>query len=609
MMKKIISLYLLFILNFLIYPQSEKEYQIDEIVITSGRISIPSSDLNRNLFVITNKDLRKLPATNIIDILKFISSVDLRSRGVEGVQSDISIRGGNFEQTLIMIDGVKISDPQTGHHNLNLPLSIDNIDRIEILKGEGSRSFGANAFSGAINFITKKEKSSTLSISILGGQNNLFETAVSGSLPIFFSTNNFSLSKKKSDGYRHNTNFDITNFTFNQTLSFNKAVLNLFTGYIDKKFGANSFYSDRFPDQWEHTKTKMAHLTSEVDLSGIIISPKIYWRENDDDYRLDNNRPEWYRNIHKTNSYGFEIQSTFKSMIGKISFGAEVAWDEIISSNLGNHKRSKRGLFLENIFEPLEKISISIGGFAYNYTNIGWQIWPGINAGYQLSNEVRIFSSYGKAFRIPTFTELFYTSPANMGNPLLIHEQTNNFEIGARYKNNYIQANFALFIKNGNNIIDWVRRSYDEPWRVENVTEIQTRGIELSFSLDSSYIFDYAPIRNINFGYTYLNSNRKAGIYESRYLLDHLKHHFVLSISNKLPFSVNQNWILRFEEREHFNSNFIINTQFTKKINHFDIYILLSNIFNSSNFDLSGIPLPGRLISAGVKFHLSDKSN
>ena len=608
-MKTILSLLFILILNSLSFPQSEKEYIIDEIVVTSGRTSLSTSELNRNIIVISEKELRELPANNLFDILKFITSVDLRTRGVDGVQSDVSIRGGNFEQTLIMIDGVKISDPQTAHHNLNIPLSVDNIERIEILKGEGSRSFGANAFSGAINFITKKNKYNSLSLSVLGGQNNLFETAVSGSVPILFTANNFALSKKKSDGYRHNTNFDIINFSFYQSISFPNAVVNIFAGYIDKKFGANSFYSDRFPDQWEHTKTKLAHITSDVDISGITISPKIYWRRNDDDYRLDNNRPDWYRNIHQTDSYGFEIQSTIKSIIGKTSIGAEIAKDEITSTNLGNHNRSKKGLFIENYSEPTNKLSISIGGFAYNYSNIGWRLWPGIDAGFQLTDEVRIFSSFGRAFRIPTFTELFYTSPANMGNPLLTHEQTNNFEIGARYNDNYIRSNFTAFIKNGKNIIDWVRSSYTEPWRVENVTEIQTKGLEFSLSVDPRQFFNIHQIKNINFSYTHLNSNRKAGNFESRYLLDHLKNHFVISVSNELPFSINQNWIARFEEREHFSTNFIINTQFSKNINNFNFFLLISNLFNTSNFDFTGIPLPGRLVSAGIKYNLTEKFN
>jgi iron complex outermembrane receptor protein len=608
-MKTILSLLFILILNSLSFPQSEKEYIIDEIVVTSGRTSLSTSELNRNIIVISEKELRELPANNLFDILKFITSVDLRTRGVDGVQSDVSIRGGNFEQTLIMIDGVKISDPQTAHHNLNIPLSVDNIERIEILKGEGSRSFGANAFSGAINFITKKNKYNSLSLSVLGGQNNLFETAVSGSVPILFTANNFALSKKKSDGYRHNTNFDIINFSFYQSISFPNAVVNIFAGYIDKKFGANSFYSDRFPDQWEHTKTKLAHITSDVDISGITISPKIYWRRNDDDYRLDNNRPDWYRNIHQTDSYGFEIQSTIKSIIGKTSIGAEIAKDEINSTNLGNHNRNKKGLFIENYFEPINKLSISIGGFAYNYSNIGWRLWPGIDAGFQLTDEVRIFSSFGNAFRIPTFTELFYTSPANMGNPLLIHEQTNNFEIGARYNDNYIRSIFTVFVKNGENIIDWVRSSYTEPWRVENVTEIQTKGLEFSLSVDPRQFFNIHQIKNINFSYTHLNSNRKAGNFESRYLLDHLKNHFVISVSNELPFSINQNWIARFEEREHFSTNFIINTQFSKNINNFNFFLLISNLFNTSNFDFTGIPLPGRLVSAGIKYNLTEKFN
>ncbi|MEW6701979.1 MAG: TonB-dependent receptor plug domain-containing protein, partial [Bacteroidota bacterium] len=240
---KFFSIIILLLLLTELAAQQTKEYKIDEVVVTASRIPMNYSKLLRTVSVINSFDIKKLPVNNIQDLLQHVGAVDLRARGVEGVQADAGIRGGTFEQTLILIDGVKIIDPQTGHNNLNLPISLDNVERIEVLKGEGSRMFGANAFSGAVNIITKKSKAPLLSFSALGGQNALFETNLFGTYPIGFTGNNFYFSKKKSDGYRYNTGFEITNFSAGQNIFLEEGIINFLFGYTDKKFGAYNFYS------------------------------------------------------------------------------------------------------------------------------------------------------------------------------------------------------------------------------------------------------------------------------------------------------------------------------------------------------------------------------
>lgn len=585
--------------------QQTKEYKIDEVVVTASRIPISSSKLLRTVSVINSLDIKKLPVNNIQDLLQHAGAVDLRARGVEGVQADAGIRGGTFEQTLILIDGVKIIDPQTGHHNLNLPISLDNIERIEVLKGEGSRIFGANAFSGAVNIITKKSKDPLLSLSTLGGQNALFETSFYGAYPIGITGNNFFFSKKKSDGYRYNTGFEIINFSAGQNIFLEEGIVNFLFGYTDKKFGANSFYSDRFPNQWERTTTKIFNASAEFGRNNFSFSPKIFWRRNNDDYKLDNTRPDWYRNIHKTNTYGAEIQSSFKSNLGAASIGAEINQENISSTNLGNRTRTKGGFFGELLIEPAENLTSSIGFFAYNYSNIGWKLWPGFDIGYQFSQTVRVFASYGKAFRIPTFTELYYTSPANMGNPNLEYEETTNFELGLALSKSFLQTNASVFIKDGKNLIDWVRLSKQEPWKVENVTEVKTIGTELTFTFYPQTLNSALPFKKIEVGYTYLSVGRKTGAYESKYLLDNLRNQLLIHITHNLPFNAEQNWSFRFKERENYESYFIIDVQIAYRIENFDLFLRAANLFNKSYTDISGIPQPGRWVSAGLKYLIS----
>ncbi len=604
-MSKSVYLFLLFCLSILPIYAQEKEYKLNEIVVTAERIPVLFSDLARTVTVLDSTDIQSLPADNIQDLLKYVNALDLKTRGTEGVQADAGIRGGTFEETLIMIDGVKISDPQTGHHNLNLPLIPDNIERIEILKGQGSRVFGPNAFGGAVNIITRKEKGSSLQLSLLAGEHNLYNLAFTSSYPVGIFGNNFSFSKKKSDGYRHNTNFDITTFSLSQNVSLTEHTVNIFFGYIDKKFGANNYYSDLFPNQWEHTTTKMLNVAAGFGKDKFIVSPKIFWRRNDDNYILDYSRPDFYHNIHKTYSYGGELQSSIKTNFGTTTLGGEINKEEINSRNLGSHSRLKSGIFGEQFFEPIDFLSVSLGFFAYNYSNTGWKFWPGFDAAYKISKDTKIFVSYGKAFRIPTYTDLYYVGPANLGNPNLTYETTTNYETGFNISRTFFESNISIFYKDGKNIIDWARASASEPWRVENVTNVKTIGSEFSLTLFPQELLYLLPFTKLKINYTYLSVERSTGVYESKYLLDNLRHQLILNVDNKLPFGLKQNWSFILRSRVNFESQFTVDTQISTHLKDFALFLRATNLFNKLHKDFPRVVLPGRWITAGIKYSLT----
>ena len=577
-------------------------HEMNEVVVSAARVPLTFSDLARTVIVLDQSTISAMSTDNIQDLLKYVGGVDLKLRGVEGVQGDISIRGGTSEQTLILIDGIKLSDPQTSHHNLNLPVTLENIERIEILKGHGSRIYGPNAFSGAVNIITKKERLPSLGISMLGGEHNLFETNFSASYPVGITNNTVSVSKKKSDGYTFNTAFDITNFFLQQSTELGGNNINVMFGYDDKKFGANSFYSNLFPNQWEHTTTKLLAGTADLQAGILILSPKVYWRRNDDDFFLDHNRPDWNRNIHQTNSYGGEIQSSVKSSIGTTTFGGEFAEDEIASTNIGDHTRTKGGFFAEQVIEPLKNFSSSFGIFAYNYSGIGWKFWPSIDAAYHLSDQAKIYGSIGRAFRMPTFTDLYYVSPANIGNPNLIYEETTNYELGFSFLESFIDAGMSVFLNDGHNLIDWVRNTDSAPWTVQNVANVKTYGVELNTTVDLRKLLENPILRTVGVSYTYLTANRQTGNYQSKYLLDHLNHQLIVNLTNTLPLGILQSWSFRYEDRQNYQSHFLLDTQLTKHFSDFELLFRANNLFNKTYSDFPGVLLPGRWLSVGLKY-------
>ena len=326
----------------------EPAYELEEMVVTAGRIPTTFSNITRSVVVIGRDDIRTAPVHSVQDLLQYALGVDVRQRGPLGVQADVAVRGGTFEQTLILVDGTKVSDPQTGHHNLDLPLALEDIERVEILKGQGSRLYGPNAFGGVINIITRKREHKAARLEALAGDYGLREGTVSLSHPLGTSSHHLSLSKRTSGGYRAATDFDISTVSYGFSIPIGPGMSDLSFGYMAKEFGANSFYSDKYPNEWENTNTTFLSAGFYLEEDRFSFSSKFHWRRHGDDFLLDRERPAWYRNRHTTDLSGVDLLFLFPSRLGTTAFGGEAGKEGIESSNLGNHSRTKEGFFVES---------------------------------------------------------------------------------------------------------------------------------------------------------------------------------------------------------------------------------------------------------------------
>jgi len=584
--------------------QNELIYNLDSVVVSANRVPMTFSDIGRNVNVITEHQAARLPVLNFQDLLGDISGIDVKKRGPEGVQADISIRGGNFEQSLILIDGIPLSDPQTGHHNMNLPISFNQIERVEILKGQGTEVYGANAFSGAINFITKKNGKNNLNVELEGGENNFYKLGVSTFLNLGNSFNSISFSKIKSDGYRFNTGFDNYKFSMNNSFKFSDVILNTIYGYVDKDFGANSFYTIQFPNQAEKTKTHFASVYADINISRFNILPKISWRRNSDEFVLDKDNPNFYKNNHLTNVYNGTLQTSTNIFGGTTSVGFEYSHDKINSNNLGVHERSKKGIFAEQTSNLFGKFHLSFGGYVYNYSNFGWKFWPAFDAAFSISKNSKIYINFGKAFRIPTYTELYYSDPVTVGNKNLQPEESTNYEIGYKLDAKNFEINSSIFRKEGKNLIDWSYNENDKIWKANNITKINTTGFDLAISLYLSNNYYNGIIDQLMIDYTYLNSDKIQTKTQSRYVLDFLRHDLSFTLINELPFKINLSWVFKYEDRITLKDHFIINSKIQRDFKKFKLYLNISNLLNKSYEEIPSVPLPGRWIIGGIKFNV-----
>jgi vitamin B12 transporter len=600
--------------------------ELDEVVISADRIGLQTDESMRVVQVITREEIASLPVQHIAELIETISNADVRQRGPNGVQADIGIRGGSFNQTLILLNGVKINDPQTGHHNLNLPVELRDITRVEILEGPGARLYGGNAYSGAINFVTEPGKKSEAVFTAVAGENKYFDSGVSLRLPKNKSAHFFSVSKSYCDGYIDNTDFSKKNIFYHG--KFNK--LSLQTGYNASKFGATTFYSAKYPEQYEETSTYFASLKYKGGRK-IIYSPVVYWRGHQDYYTLFRKTPEYYRNDHFTNVLGAEINARVFSAIGRTAFGAEIRYESILSTALGEeygdsirvfgakdryyNKKAERlnaSVFVDHLYKG-SNYSISGGGLLFFFENY-FGFFPGLEAYIPVIKPFGIFAGVNKAFRLPTFTELYYPGLTNVGNPILKPEECITYEIGVKTQKENFQIKTAAFYRQGHNTIDWVREPENHLWESSNITELNTFGAEIIGSIKIYRLLnEFSRIRDLSFTYCYIDANSSSGQFISKYAMDYLRHKLSFSTVISLPLQlytsisvIYSNRMGSYTDKDLNEIDYLpatlVDYKITRDINNLRLFIEVANLLNIKHTDIGAIPLPGRWVKIGLVY-------
>ena len=578
-----------------------KRDSLKEITITSNRITLPFSKTSRTITLITADDILKSSATNVADLLQNVSGVDIRRRGTDGMQSDLYIRGGNFDQTLLLIDGVKMDDVQTGHHTMNAILSLENIERIEIIKGPASRIYGQNAFTGAINIITKNVKDNSLDVALnYGSYNNKKGTA---SFTQKFENGGIlaSIGYQNSDGYRFNTDFENVTAFFKTDLK----NYNLTTSFTDRKFGANGFYaSPDYKDQYEETQTSLVALGSTYAFDNVTIKPRLYWRRNQDMYVFLREDPSYYRNLHISNKIGAETNVVFNSSLGKTGVGVDMYRVFLVSNNLGNHNRTAITGFLEHRFELLnENLDITPGVAISYYSDFNTKAFPGLDVGYRVSDEFKVYGNVGYTYRVPTFTDMFYVGPTTIGNPDLEPESALSEEVGVKLTTDNFQIDLALFNRLSDNLIDWTKDNESDKWETRNFSEVQTQGVEIALNYNF-YVGQFK--QNLNVGYTFIEDDiRDNNVDYTRYSLNSIKHQITSSIDTKFCKVFSQNIAYRFVERTNGQSYTVVDAKLLANVSKsIEFSLAANNIFNAEYYETNLVPMPKGNLMFGFKYSI-----
>ena len=599
--KRIITVVALFLISYTF--SQEKTFKLDTVVISSSRIDLPFKENSRTIQVITSKQLKQSAVTNIADLLQQVAGVDVRRRGVSGMQSDLYIRGGSFDQTLLLIDGIKVEDPQTGHHTMNMALPLDIIERVEIIKGAAARIFGQNAFTGAVNIVTKKDAENVNSVGLQAGSFGQKNGAITVGKNLENSSIIAHASLNSSDGYRHNTDFKNQNYFIKNTFNKNNTPIDFIGYFTERNFGANGFYaSPAAINQYEETQSSLVGLSTTIKGDKLTLKPRFYWKRNQDMYVYIRNNPSVYRNLHISNKVGAELNASYSSSIGTTGFGIDIAKVFLTSNNLGSRDRFMTNLFLEHRFKIFNDKMDVTPGVAINYfSDFKFHAFPGVDIGYTISDNFKVYANAGYTYRIPTYTDLFYSDPTTLGNANLNPEEAISEELGIKYTSSKMDFSAAIFNRDSNNLIDYVKANANDKWQATNIQDLNSFGFEFNGSFRYK-VKDFT--QNLSFGYTYLDENLEAvKAAFSRYSINSLKHHFTSTFRSQFFKNVSQSIVYKYSERATGETYGIVDLMLTLRLKTFDISFIGNNIFDTVYTETNLVPMPTSNFLVDLKYN------
>jgi outer membrane cobalamin receptor len=507
----------------------------ETVVVTGTFEPVQLSDLDRAISQLPVRDAGTSYEA-LTELLRLEPSVDLRERAPGGVSTDVSIRGASFGQTLILVDGMRVNDPQTGHHNFDIPVPVASVDRIEVLRGAGSTFYGSDAVGGAVNFITSPPSSSEFRLGTgIGnfGTNNQSASAA-------FVTRRFgeqlSVERDFSSGFMPDRDYRSLSTMSDSHITTRLGDSNLLLAYSDRPYGADQFYGN-YPS-WERTKAWLAMLRQDL---GKNTEFDFGYRRHSDVFVLIRDAPSLYENNHVTDAWQAALRRHDQvSQNGTLSYGIEGYRESISSTNLGIHARNRGAVYVNYDMRALKRLSFSVGGREEVYNSTRGEFSPTAAAGYWLGHGFKLRGSASHAFRIPTYTDLYYHDPASVGNPNLRPESAWSYESGLVWdRGGRVRGSATLFQRRDSNVIDYASCAAgvtaaqvpcDGKWYALNVDNLQFTGIETALQ------FRLAHANRIEVAYTGMHGSQdRIATLDSRYAFMQLRHNGTVAWQGTLP--------------------------------------------------------------------------
>lgn len=623
----------------------ERTVMLGGVDVTASRAPLTASQTARIVTVLDREAIAAAPVQSVNDLLKYAAGVDVRQRGPIGAQTDISIRGGTSEHITILLNGINICDPQTGHNALDLPVDISEIERIEVTEGPAGRVYGTSSLVGAINIITKPASDSSGDVRIEGGSFGYAAGGARLSLSNGRWSNQISGGYTRSDGWMRsksgqlNADYEGGRAFYQGRYDDENIRVCWHAGLSSKGWGSNTFYSTKSDEQYEHTTKYFTAIQAETKEGRFHLRPSIYWNRFQDRYEFFRGTSDAVPfNYNRTDVFGLNLNSWFDWTLGRTAFGAEYRNEDLISGNLGEPldnpvhihgterdytlglNRSNLSLFLEhNVL--LKRFTLSAGFTAVKNTwnEMPFKLYPGVDASYRIGEAWKVFASYNMSLRMPSFTELYYSVNGHKADKYLKPEEMSAVEGGVKYASGGISWMLSVYHHRGKDMIDWIMDTSlgeDAVWSSVNHARIKSTGIEASAVLDFSRLLPHQHIlRSIELAYSYIdqNQNREEGI-QSLYALEYLRHKFVAGLRLQLLPDLNLNVNYRYQYRIGSYTNTdnvacdykpysLVDARLSWDKPQYSVYVEANNLFDADYVDYGNVRQPGVWIMAGAKWH------
>ena len=630
-----------------------REMMLEEVSVTGSRAPLTKSQAARMVTVLDRRDIAQAPVQSVNDLLKYAVGVDVRQRGPIGAQTDISIRGGTSEQIILLLNGINICDPQTGHNAMDLPVDLSEIVRIEVLEGPAGRIYGSSSLVGAINIVTKPASKTSTTLNLEGGSYGYAKASGRANLKQGAWNNQLSAGYSRSDGYSRSKSGDL-NADFSGAKAFyqgqyedHQVRINWHLGIADKGWGSSTSYASpkwQADNQYEHTTKLYSAIQAETHFGKLRLMPSIYWNQNKDRYEGYRGQPDLMKyNYNRTDVYGVNLSSYFDWFSAESSpdhggriqmrtaFGAELRNEDLVSGNLGEPLAQKHhisgtdrdyelGVNRTNISAYLEhnvllrKFTLSAGFVAVKNTwsNMNMTVYPGIDLSYRPNRNWTLHASYNTSLRMPSFTEMYYKLQGYQADPHLKPEEMSALEAGVTFQYSPFTFNATIWHHNGRNMIDWIMdtsKGSEAVWQSVNHTKINSTGIETGIDFTIK-----ALQARIGYGYIHQDKELEEHIV-SQYALEYLRHKLTarvdLPLVKRLTLGLNFRWQDRvgqytdFDGATHdYEPYALLDARLTWQQNQWKVYAEANNLTDKRYRDYGLVEQPGRWLIFGTSITL-----
>ena len=631
---------------------------IPEVVISTCPGDLSPKEVPRSISIILPQEIINAASISLGEALEGVAGFDLRERGAFGIQSDLSIRGGSFEQTALIINGVRWSAPHTAHHLMDVTFDVEDISRIEVLKGGSSPFLGTGALSGTVSIFTGPGRENKAFASIKAGSFGMLRIKST----VDFGSQNFrhrlAISRISTTGYIENTDASMILASYSSSFIHEAGLFNFSISSANKAFGAQNFYTASYPTQYEETETLQSKLSWEQSYGNLKLQGALHIRNHNDMFELFRESEGFYENTtdgfyvmngdtaalyapgaswyhgpnrHKSRTKGASGSAVYDGSLGFTAFRFDIRNESIFSNVLGTLAGALEGdtVLTKGDSRTTNELAIShrysAGRFATTVTGgitngvFGTFILPGATLTIRLDEKgsALLFGSANRSMRQPSFTDLYYNIGGAQGSIDLQPEWSDNFETGIRAAldiNEKLALSFeqSLFIRQGHDLIDWVRFEGEETTRATNLREVNFTGMETSLKLKS------VSGNYIEAHYTAMKASESSSGFESNYVLDFLKHQLNVRALIALPREINLTFRYSLQDREggYYNPVDEIEEEFVP-LNLFGASISknfmdgklntnlrVDNLLDIEIHDIGNVVLPGRMIRVGLNFAL-----